>query len=44
MYSTFNFFKEVSDDWKPSLTFENAKEIEISEFEDYNEYDISDVE
>lgn len=44
MYSAFNFFREVSADWKPSLTSENAKEIEISEFEDDNEYDISDVE
>ena len=44
MYSVFNFFRKVSDDWKPSLTSEKTKETEISKVKDDNEYDISGVE
>lgn len=44
MYSAFNFFREVSNDWSPSITPKDAKKYEIKEFEDENEYDISDLD
>ena len=44
MYSAFNFFREVSEDWKPSFTSEDTNKIEIKEFEDDSEYDMSDID
>ncbi len=44
MYSAFNFFREVSEDWKPSFTAEDTKNFEIKEFEDEDEYNISDID